>query len=69
VIDIDDMQSRILGESFTQFIGHRNDDLFMQRVFSGHVDPWLWFTFVLIDDFLNSINLLVRKLWERFLDL
>ena len=69
MIDIDDMQSRILGESFTQFIGHWNDDLFMRRAFSGHVDPWLWFTFVLIDDFLNSINLLVRKLWERFLDL
>jgi len=46
-----------------------NDNLFSRQTLSGHVESWFSFVIRAIDDFLNGVNLFVRKIGKCFLDL
>ena len=69
LVNINNMWRWILNKSFTKVATHGNNNLFMRRTLGDHVESQFSFVIRAIDDFLNGVNLFVRKIGKCFLDL
>ena len=67
-IDIGDMRGCILSKSFTKITVHGDDNLFSRWTFGSHVESWFQFIVWAINDFLDGVNFLVRKIGESLLN-
>jgi len=68
MIDVSNMQAQIFDELFAEFRVDWHNDLFARRTFCGHIDSWFGFVDRPVNDFLDEINFLVRKIREHFFD-
>ena len=66
-VDVEHMHAWVLDEVICTNVIHWNNDLFVQRAFSGHVD--LQFGLILTAyDFLDNFNFFALKVWESLFD-
>jgi len=69
MVDAADMRAHILNICEGCFLVHENNNLFVRRALSDHVDVRFGFALTAIDDLLDLINFVVLEFWKYLFDL